>query len=252
LRGSIGKKSDRHRELELLEGLIYQFVYNLERHRLFRVRLHRWLIFLCLILPLAMWFRLWGASYFTSAFSTLIAAGVLVAMWWARRQRYVRFVDCVQSGPATYSLAAEESTRRAASQHSTDLPLAASSKVRVQATGFFEVSGRRRYFVEARADYTTFETREHCVMARIPLSRFLLLSKSNEDETGWWYIFFQPSMIRSVEAGLLYFGRRPRPALRLEVAHDDNHKGEVLHLSFETEATRSRVMADLRHDIVPD
>ncbi len=234
----------------MLEGLIYQFVYNLERHRLFSVRLHRWLILLCLILPLAMWFRLWGASYFTTALSTLIATGVLVAMWWARRQRYVRFVEPVQSGPV--ALAAEERANRAANQHSTELLLAASSKIRVQATGFFEVGGMRRYFVEARADYTTFETREHCLMAQIPLSRFLLLSKSNEDEAGWWYVFFQPSMIRSVEIGWLYFGLRPRPALRLEVAHVDNHREEILHLSFDSEATRSLVMADLRYDIAPD
>lgn len=122
------------------------------------------------------------------------------------------------------------------------------SKVPVHATGFFEVSGMRRYFVETLADYTTFETREHCLMSYIPRTRFLLVGTSNRVEAGWWYTFFQPAMIRAVQSGRLYFGMRPRSALRLVISLPDNSRHEVVHLSFDDDATRSLVLADLCQD----
>jgi hypothetical protein len=238
----------------LYEGLIYQFVYNLERHRFLNFRLRRWLIFLCLVLPAMMWLRVWGASYVTAIFVTLGAAGVLVAVWWAGRQHYVRFVEHVRSAASATPAGEIEETTGRASQGSADPPSAGSplpgmSKVRVHATGIFEVSGMRRYLVETPADYTTFETREHCVMAQIPFSRFLLLGTFARDEIGWWYTFFQPGMIRSVSGGMLYYGLRPRSALQLQISAD--HQNEVLYLSFDDEATRSLVLADLRIDATP-
>lgn len=123
------------------------------------------------------------------------------------------------------------------------------NKIRVCATGFFEVSGMRRYFVEIPADYTTFETGEHCVMIRVPFTRFLLLGKSRRNELGWWYTFFQPSVIHSMVSGCLHFGPHPRPALRLEIAGtDDDAEDESLYLSFEDEEGRLLVLADLKYD----
>jgi hypothetical protein len=102
--------------------------------------------------------------------------------------------------------------------------------------------------VEAPANYTTFETREHCVMTRVPLTRLFLLGKSREEDVGWWYTFFDPTIIRSVESGRLYFGLRPRPALRLEIVQSDDSNYETLYLSFEDQATLSLVLADLQYD----
>ncbi len=218
----------------MFEGLIYRFVYNLERHSLFDVRLRRWLILLCLIAPAALWFRAWGATHLVTALAvTLGAVIILISVWWADRQHYVRFVPGSPSPP--------ERDDQPVS------PLPAMSKVPVRASGFFEVSGMRRYFVEAPADYTTFETREHCVMTQVPFSRFLLLGTSKEEEVGWWYTFFQPHMLRAVTGGRLYFGLRPHPALQLQIAPADD-RVEILYLSFEDEATRSSVMADLLPD----
>ena len=238
----------------MFEGLTYQFVYNLERHRFFNVRLRRWLILLCLILPAATWFGAWGTGRATAVVLTLGAAVTLVAVWRAGRQRYVRFAAYsrhTHSGePPKFSEEAggmeDETNHQPLDPFPIESPLPTMSKVRVRATGFFEVSGMRRYFVETPADYTTFETREHCVMARAPLTRFLLLGTSNRYEAGWWYTFFQPWMIRSVTCGLLYFGLRPRLALQLQITADN--EGEVLYLSFDDEVTRSMVLADLRHD----
>jgi hypothetical protein len=226
----------------LFEGIIYQLVYNLERHRLFNIRLRRWLILLCLVLPVTMWMQLWRSSYLIASLVTLVAMSVLALTWWAERRRYVRFV----AAPGE-----QERTKRKADRTTSDPPLPAMSETRVCATGFFEVGGMRRYFVETPASYTSFETREHCVKAQVPLSRFLLLGQSNQGEVGWWYTFFQPVMIRSVQNGWLHFGLRPRPALRLEIARQNDSENEVLYLSFYDETPRSLVSADLQYDADP-
>ena len=220
----------------MFEGLIYQIVYNLERHSLFEVRLRRWLILLCLIVPAALWFGVGGATYLLAGLVTAGAAIILVAIWQAGRQRYVRFVPDSPPGPERVSPLLS--------------PLPAMSEAPVRASGFFEVSGMRRYFVEATATYTTFETREHCVMTRMPFNRFLLLGASQRGEAGWWYTFFQPAMLRAVTGGRLYFGLRPRVALQLQIAltHD---KVETLYLSFEDGTARSLILADLLRDAAP-
>lgn len=224
----------------MLEGLIYQFVYSLERHRLFNIRLRHWLILLCFILPAMLWLRLWGSSYLVAVLVTLGAAGVLATTWWASRQRYVRFEG--------HTSGVGEQTNQSTDQQPGATTSPTMSKAHVCATGHFEVSGMRRYLVEAPASYTTFETRERCVMTKVPLTRLFLLGKSREDEVGWWYTFFQPNMIRSVASGRLFFGLRPRPTLRLEIIQSDGPEDETLYLSFDDEATLSLVLADLQND----
>jgi hypothetical protein len=222
----------------LFEGLLYQFVYNLERHRLFNIQLRHWLILACLILLAAMWLGVWGASRLAAALITVGAVIIIAAIWWAGRQRYVRFEE--------HSSGKAEETNQRADQQLADLTLPAMTRIDTCATGFFEVSGMRRYFVETPAKYTTFETGEHCVMTRVPLTRFMLLGKSRENEVGWWYTFFQPSVIRSVSSGCLYFGPRPRLALRLEIQGVDGSEDESMYLSFENEAARWLVLVDLQ------
>ena len=215
-------------------GLVLQLAYDLERHRLFDIPLRNWLILVCIILPIATWLRFLEAGRLIAALVTLSAVGILIAIWWAGRQRYVRFVD--HSG----------STKTEARQRLPASPLPAMSKTRIHATGFFEVSGMRRYFVETPADYTTFETREHCIMTQIRRSRFLLVASSDQSEVGWWYTFFQPSMLKSASIGWLSFGPRPRLAVRLAIALPDGAGDEILYLSFDDEALRSLVLDDLK------
>ena len=105
----------------------------------------------------------------------------------------------------------------------------------------------RRYFVETPADFTTFETGEFCLMTEVSFTRFLLLGKLRKNEVGWWYTFFQPATIRSMVSGCLYFGLHPQPALRLEIGGaDDSQENESLYISFESEASRSLVLAGLQ------
>jgi hypothetical protein len=51
-----------------------------------------------------------------------------------------------------------------------------------------------------------------------------------------------------MQRGWLYFGLRPRPAVRLQIALPDNSREETLHLSFDDEDVRRMVLADLRLD----
>jgi hypothetical protein len=224
----------------LFEGLTYHFVYNLERHRLFNIRLRHWLILFCLILPATLWLKPWGTNRLAAMLVTLGAASALVATWWAGRQNFVRFEE--------HAALATGGINQGTDRHWDEPRPPSTSNSHVCATGHFEVSGMRRYFVETPANYTTFETGEHCVMTQVPSTRFLLVGKSPEDEVGWWYTFFQPDMIRAVASGWLYFGLRPRPALRLEIAKSDGAENERLHLSFDDEATRSLILADLQAD----
>lgn len=239
----------------MFEGLTYQFVYNLERHRVFNARMRRWLFWLCLTLPLVMWLGLLKVSYLVSALVTLGSLVTLIIVLWAARRRYVRFVECSTLDQSRTS--AEPLPSGGMETEPNHLPLNSSPvksilpamiKVNIGATGHFEVSGMRRYLVETAAQYTTFETGEHCVLTQIHSTRFLLLGRPKLEEIGWWYTFFQPSMIRSVTKGVLYFGLRPRTALRLEIIPLDSPKSEILYLSFDDEALRSLVLEDLRHN----
>jgi hypothetical protein len=222
----------------LFEGLIYHLVYNLERHRLFNIRLRHWLILFCLILPATLWLKSWGTNRLAAMLVTLGAASALVATWWAGRQQFVRFEE--------YSALASEGIDQGTDHHWDEERPPSTSNSRLCATGHFEVSGMRRYFVETPANYTTFETGEHCVMTQVSSTRFLLLGKSPKEEVGWWYTFFQPDMIRSVASGWLFFGLHPRPALCLDIGRSDDAEDESLHLSFDDEATRALILADLR------
>jgi hypothetical protein len=167
---------------------------------------------------------------------------ILAGIWWAEQQRYVRFVEWCQQHASEPDLP----ENRADSSQFPSLP--PMNKLELYATGFFEVSGMRRYWVETPAQYMTFETREHCVMTRIPHSRLLLLGQSSQQEVGWWYTFFQPGMIKAIRSGCLHFGLHPRRALRLEIAMPDEKGGEILYLSFDDDTSRSLVLDDLQHD----
>jgi len=126
-------------------------------------------------------------------------------------------------------------------------PLVPDEKVLLRATGHFEVSGMRRYFVEIIAAFSTLETREHVVMGWIPPSRFLLLASWPKAEVGMWYIFFKPEAIREIAVGEVHFGLRARPAIRINYRRDKGGEG-TLYLSFDDPLQRQRVLEDLRRD----
>jgi hypothetical protein len=127
-------------------------------------------------------------------------------------------------------------------------PLQVDEQVAGRATGYFEVSGKRRYFVEAQTYFSTVETREHILMACIPHARFLLIATSPPDEAGWWYAFFRPRMLLAVKTGEIHFGMRPQPALRMTYMPEDS-SAQTVYLSFDDVNSLHRVLNDLRLDL---
>jgi hypothetical protein len=203
---------------------------------------------LSLVVPVTMWLQVWKVSWLGAVLVTLAALVALSGIWWAQRQHYVRFVESESGAASAAGSDADKGRIRTGNEQAVDSPLPPMQKVGVYATGHFEVGGKRQYLVETPADYTTFETREHCVMTQIPQARFLLVGKSRSTEVGWWYTFFQPATIKVVTSGFLQFGPHPRPAIRVGISASDDSEDEALYLSFDDRATQSVVLADLKYD----
>lgn len=213
-----------------LQGLLLKTNYHLSRLRLWGQSLTRWLFLLALLGILAMVLDLVESGPLTDAAVILACLGLMLALLWAMHTRYLIF-------------------RRADSPSlATEVPqLAPEKKVPVRASGHFEVSDMRRYFVEAQAYFETVDNREHIVIVWIPRHSFLGLVSSPREEAGLWYAFFTPANIRAIEVGEVLFGPQPRPALKV-VYRSESGPPETIYLSFDHPEQREIVLADLRRD----
>lgn len=212
------------------QGLILQINYRLHRIRFLGHPLTRWLFFLSLLGILAVAVDLVESGPVTEVVVILACLSLMLALLWAGRTRYLIF-------------------RRAENPPlPTDVPqLAPEEKVPVRASGHFEVSGMRRYFVEAQAYFETVDTREHIIIVWIPRRSLLGLAASPREEAGLWYAFFMPATIKEIEVGEVHFGLRPRPALKV-VYQSESGSQETIYLSFDHPERREVVLADLRRD----
>jgi hypothetical protein len=214
-------------------GLILKVSYHLSRLRLWGQPLNRWLFFLSLLGIPAVAVDLVESGPVADAVVILACLSLLLALLWAGRTRYLIFKRAEH--PSSTIL-------------TTDGPqLAPEEKVPVWASGHFEVSGMRRYFVEARAYFETVDTREHIIIAWMPYRSFLGLAASPREEAGLWYVFFMPAHIKEIEVGKVHFGLRPRLALRV-VYQSESGSLETAYLSFDHPEQREFVLADLRRD----
>jgi hypothetical protein len=211
-------------------GLILKVSYRLYRLRLWGQPLNRWLFFLSLLGIPAVAVDLIESGPAADAVVTLACLGLMLVLLWAARTRYLIF-------------------RRVENPSLTaDAPqLAPEEKVPIRASGHFEVSGMRRYFVEAQAYFETVETHEHIIIAWIPPWSLPGLAASLREEVGLWYVFFMPATIQEIEVGKVYFGLRPRPALKV-VYRSESGSRETVYLSFDHHEQREIVLADLRRD----
>jgi hypothetical protein len=214
-------------------GLILKISYHLSRLRLWGQPLNRWLFFLSLLGIPAVAVDLVESGPVADAVVILACLSLMLALLWAGRTRYLIFKRAEHPSSTTLT---------------TDGPqLAPEEKVPVWASGHFEVSGMRRYFVEAKAYFETVETREHIIIAWMPHRSFLGLAASPREEAGLWYIFFMPAHIRVIEVGKVHFGLRPRPALKV-VYQSESGSMETVYLSVDHHERQEVVLADLRHD----
>jgi hypothetical protein len=135
-----------------------------------------------------------------------------------------------------------------------------SDKQAVRATGMFDVEGRSGFFADLTAYWRTFASREHAVMAIAHGSRFLGVGSRPAEDVGMWYAFFRPETIEAITPGMLAFGARRGPALRIAYRYtrpptDDGRRRAnpktmrtILYLMCEDEGARSRIWADLLAD----
>ncbi len=213
-------------------GLVLKISYRLRRLRIWGQPLNRWLFFLSLLGILAVAVGLIKSGPVTDALVILVCLGLMLALLWAGRTRYLIFRRAEPTSPLALANGPQ---------------LAPEEKVPVRASGHFEVSGMRRYFVEAQAYFETVATREHIIIAWTPLWSFLGLVDSPREEVGLWYAFFMPAAIQEIEVGEVHFGLQPRPALKV-VYQSESGSGETVHLSFDDHEQRELVLADLRRD----
>jgi len=213
-------------------GLILKISYRLSRLQIWGQPLNRWLFFLSLLGILAVAVDLIESGPVADGLVILAGLGLMLALLWAWRARYLIFRKAEHSSSSALA----------------DGPqLAPEEKVPVRASGHFEVSDMRRYFVEAQAYFETVETREHIIIAWTPLWSFLGLADSPREEVGLWYAFFMPATIQEIEVGKVYFGLQPRLALKV-VYQSESGSRETVYLSFDDPEQRELVLADLRRD----
>jgi hypothetical protein len=212
-------------------GLILKVAHQLRYHRLLGIPMDWLAVGIVLAAALVCWRR---SETVWAALSAGLAAASLLAIWLAERVDYLIFRPCAQMDP-----------------NPARDRLESDREIRVNATGRFAVHGQERYLVEHPAIYTTPRSREHIVMAKLAPTRLLLLGKSDPEAWGWWYQFFRPEMIESIEIGQAVHGWRIRPALkavyRVEDEKGHQHAVETI-LSFENCEQRSLIWADITHE----
>jgi hypothetical protein len=213
-------------------GFILKIAYRLRRHLWLAWSLARWLGLLLLILAVWSLIRFWPNPWLAIVLTVVFLAYAAI-QYWSGRQGYVRFEPL----PEVEALLSPDSP----------LGLGVEELVPIRASGWFTVEGKDQYYVDVEADFETVGTREHIVLGRVHPSRFLLVGHWPRFELGWWYIFFQPAMIRSLTPGNLYAGTQPQLALRVAYAPDAEAL-QVIYLVFENGQALRRVWDDLLLD----
>ncbi len=157
-------------------GYVYLFAFSTTRHRWFGAQISSWVKFITLVLPVAAWVGRWGTVALVG--TLLLAVGVRLVYWAARRAGYTRFVD---DGTPVMQLQPPLT------------PIPAYQRVKVLATGLFSVHDREEYLFLRPAEYWQVPLGEHVVMAEQFPKRYL-------------YQFFNANSLQQVQSGWLIFG----------------------------------------------
>ncbi len=218
-----------------LIGQLYRLLYLLDNTFFFEVRMRTWVnwVFVMMVV-LALLFGVPGRFIVAGVFLALILLLSLGSRV-ARRRYYIHFTPETPEPP-----------------EDPPPPLWPQDKLLHHASGHFEVEGKEADWTRLIAYYRTFETREHAIMARLTPTRFLKIGEFPPEHLGMWYRFITPENLLDATPGRIYFGGRVEPGLRLRYRRFDE-KGRPLedtfHLHFDTEADRTRVLADLLLDM---
>jgi hypothetical protein len=130
----------------------------------------------------------------------------------------------------------------------------------VYVTGRLSVEGKDRRFTALPGFYKTFATREHALLCLVRSRELFGVAKWPEDETGMWYVFFEPGSIKHLAWGALTFGPDLLPTIAVEYeecesnmsrfrkAHKENCIVETLYISSKDEHLLRRITSDLIAD----
>ena len=211
-----------------MTGYLLYLSYRLSRHYMGALSLGAWIVVVGFGLVLLNLLPRIAVSPALQIAGGILALLTLALLIWGRRRGYCAFTP-------------------SAGTQSPGRPLQGLEHVRVRVTGRFEVEGKTRFYAYLDTLYHTFETREHGLMAHVPITRFLLFGHSRKEDAGMWYIFFRPAQVERIEAGTAAFGRHTRPALR--VTYQGPKRSEQVCLLFENEADQQRALYDLQYDL---
>lgn len=214
---------------------MYAFTYSASNRSVLGMTIRAWIVLAGLVLLAAGWIMRW--PLWLLALIALILLWLVVSFWLARRSNYTRFVASDEELMAAADLTA----------------VAPNTKVPVQATGAFSVSGYGRNVLFRPAQYWQVPLGDHIVMVEDRPNKFL-------------YQFFNASSLQSVASGWLLFGGEPEPAMSVSFlskwgpeytkfqAYDDGQdsplpaKQVTIYLTFASEADYHNVW----HTVVAD
>lgn len=219
-----------------LIGLILRLAYRLRRHLLLGWSVARWGGVLLLLIGVWAFFYWWPSPWPAMAAGGSLLA-YLIVLAWATRKGFLHFQPLPEREARIRALPAPRALR-------------IEELVPARASGHFLVESLAQYLIDLEADFETVETREHIVLARKHPTRFLGLARWPSYEVGWWYVFFQPHMVREMAVGHLYVGRHPSLALRVAYAPDEGTR-RVVYLAFADGPALRRVWDDLLLDAPP-
>jgi len=207
----------------------YMLSYKLENHYLGPISLRNWLWAWVLVPPaLAVAGRLsWWGVLPLSLGGMVLWIGSEVA----KRHRYLRFT------PTRIALDAVSQS-----------PIVVDELVPVWASGEFAVGDGRRLMLNEPAFYTFVRTREHILMVHLKRTRFLLLARSRQIEVGWWYVFFKPERLLSVQPGRIANGLRAYLGLALTWYPEGCSSATTVYVGCDQAHTLKRILDDLRRD----
>ena len=214
-----------------VRGWLLQLSYRLSHHYIGSLSVGLWIVIIALLTLLVDLLPRVSVSptiMLIAGIGGLLLAGLLA---WGKVSSYCYF----------------RSANRTSSSQS-DQPMRDRDQIRARATGTFAVEGSERFFANLEAVYHSFATREHAVMAHVPVSRFLLLAKSQIERAGMWYRFVKPEDLLSIEPGALLQDRHQKPAIR--ITYRGPKRSESMYLAFDTEADQRKVASDLLYDYI--
>ena len=218
-------------------GVILRASYRLRHHLWLGWSLARWVAILLVGLAVAA-LVYWWPSPWPATLLALLFLGYLLVLVWATRQGYL----CFEPLPEGAAVLQNPAVAR---------PLDKEEKVPVRASGWFTVQEKVQYYVDLEADFETVGTREHIVLGRVHPSRFLLVGRWPSEDWGWWYIFFEPHMIRTMTVGHLCHGPNPELAIRITYELDPETQ-QTAYLGSDSTSALQQIWEDLLLDAPPE